>query len=117
MVAFPFIKSRIARTSHPLKSQTSMTNGGSLTYKKRYAPTTRLLTPYCDPLHQPKTHVFTKECHIFPHCPKFWKFFTQRPQISWNLRKWTQILKFFLNIFMAFVTERSHHFLPCMHVF
>ena len=24
---------------------------------------------------------------FFPHRPKFWKFFTQRPQIGWNWRK------------------------------
>ena len=24
---------------------------------------------------------------FFSHCPEFWKFFTQRPLIGWNLRK------------------------------
>ena len=37
---------------------------------------------------------------VFPHCPKFWKLFTQRPQIGW--KKGTQNAP----IFMAFVTER-----------
>ena len=37
---------------------------------------------------------------IFPHCPKFWKLFTQRPQIGW--KKSTQVPP----TFMAFVTER-----------
>ena len=43
-------------------------------------------TPYFNPLHQPKTPVFTKKLSpkvlFFPHCPKFWKLFTQRPQIG-----------------------------------
>ena len=39
---------------------------------------------------------------FFSHCPEFWKFFTQRPLIGWNLKKVTQIPP----IFMAFVTER-----------
>ena len=59
------------------------TNGGSLTW---YAPTATPLTLYFNPLHQPKTPVFTKKLSpkvlFCPHCPKFWKLFTQRPQIS-----------------------------------
>ena len=42
------------------------------------------------PLHQPQTPVFAKNCHpksYFCHTPEFWKFFTQRPLMSWNLRK------------------------------
>ena len=44
-----------------------------------------------------------KNCHpksCFFYCPKFWKLFTQRPQIGW--KKGTQMPP----IFMAFVTER-----------
>ena len=77
------------------------TNGGSLTW---YAPTATPLTPHFNPLHQPKTPVFTKKLSpkvlFFPHCPKFWKLFTQRPQIGW--KKGTQMPP----IFMVFVTER-----------
>ena len=55
------------------------------------------------PLHQPKTPVFAKNCHpksqchtvyfitSWSKCPEFWKFFTQRPLIGWNLRKGTQM--------------------------
>ena len=39
---------------------------------------------------------------FFSHCPEFWKFFSQRPLISWNLRKRYSNVP----IFMAFVTER-----------
>ena len=84
-----------------LKNLEFQTNEGSLTW---YAPTAIPLTPYFNPLHEPKTPVFTKKLSpkvlFFPHCPKFWKLFTQRPQISW--KKGTQMPP----IFMAFVTER-----------
>ena len=36
-------------------------------------------------------------------CPEFWKFFTQRPLIGWNLRKRYPNAAYFV---MAFVTER-----------
>ena len=42
-----------------LKNLEFQTNGGSLTW---YAPTVTPLTPYFNPLHQLKTHVFTKKC-------------------------------------------------------
>ena len=88
-----------------LKNLEFQTNGGSLTW---YAPTATPLTPYFNPLHQPKTPVFTKKLTpkvlFFPHCPKFWKLFTQRPQIS--RKKGTQMPP----IFMAFVTERPQFF-------
>ena len=68
--------------------------GGSLTW---YAPTATPLTPYFNPLQQPKTPVFTKKLSpkvlFFPHCPKFSKLFTQRPQIGW--KKGTQMPQFF----------------------
>ena len=41
-----------------LKNLEFQTNGGSLTW---YAPTATPLTPYFNPLHQPKTPVFTKK--------------------------------------------------------
>ena len=75
--------------------------GGSLTW---YAPTATPLTPYFNPLHQPKNTVLTKKLSpkvlFFSLCPKFWKLFTQRPHIGWEKR--------YPNapIFMAFVTER-----------
>ena len=84
-----------------LKNLEFQTNGGSLMW---YAPTATPLTPYFNPLHQPKNPVFTKKLSpkvlFFPHCPKFWKLFNQRPQIGW--KKGTQMPP----IFMAFVTER-----------
>ena len=84
-----------------LKNLEFQTNGGSLMW---YAPTTTPLTPYFNPLHQPKNPVFTKKLSpkvlFFPHCPKFRKLFTQRPQIGW--KKGTQMPP----IFMAFATER-----------
>ena len=84
-----------------LKNLEFQTNGGSLTW---YAPTATPLTPSFNPLHLPKTPVFTKKLSpkvlFFPHCPKFWKLFTQRPHIGW--KKGTQMPP----IFMTFVTER-----------
>ena len=47
-------------------------------------------------------------------CPEFWKFFTQRPLIGWNLRKRYPNAAYFV---MAFVTERPPIFLPCIHMF
>ena len=77
---------------------------GDHSHKQWYALTVAL--SYFHPLHQSKPPVFypklsPKVLYFFPHCPKFWKFFTQRPQIGWNLRK-----KVMSSIFMAFVTER-----------
>ena len=84
--------------------------GGSLTW---YAPTATPSTPYFNPLHQPKNPVFTKKLSpkvlFFPHYPKFWKLFTQRPQIGW--KKGTQMPP----IFMAFVTERPPIFCLALH--
>ena len=31
--------------------------------------------------------IVTQSPIFFSHCPEFWKFFTQRPLIGWNLRK------------------------------
>ena len=75
-----------------LKNLEFQTNGGSLTW---YAPTATPLTHYFNPLHQPKTPVFQPKTPVFtkklspkvlffPHCPNFWKLFTQRPQIGWK---------------------------------
>ena len=47
-------------------------------------------------------------------CPEFWKFFTQRPLIGWNLRKRYPNAAYFV---MAFVTERPPIFLPWIHMF
>ena len=46
-------------------------------------------------------------------CPEFWKFFTQRPLIGWNLRKWYPNAAYFV---MAFVTERPPFFALHTHV-
>ena len=65
--------------------------GESLTYKQWYAPTATHLALYFHPQHQPKTPVFYQKLSpkvlFFSHCPEFWKFFSQRPLIGWNLRK------------------------------
>ena len=95
-----------------LKKLEFQTNGGSLMW---YAPTATPLTPYFNPLHQPKSPVFTKKLSpkvlFFPHCPKFWKLFTQRPQIGWNKR--------YPNApyFYGFCHWKTPNFLPCMQVF
>ena len=69
------------------------------------------------PLTSAKNPVFTKNClpksSIFPHCPKFWKFFTQRPQIGWNLRKRYPNAPYFY----GFCHYKTPYFLPCMHMF
>ena len=52
-----------------------------------------------NPLFLPK--IVSQSPLFFPHCLKFWKFFTQSPKIGWNLIK-----KVMPPIFMAFVTER-----------
>ena len=86
-----------------LKNLEFQTNGGITPW---YAPTATPLTPYFNPLHQPKTPVFTQKLSpkvlFFQHCrcSKFWKLFTERPQIGW--KKGTQMPP----IFMTFVTER-----------
>ena len=60
-----------------------------------------IFTPYISPkpLFLPK--IVTQSPIFFSHCPKFRKFFTQRPLIGWNLRKRYPNAPFF----MAFVTE------------
>ena len=56
-------------------------------------PLTLILIPYIS-----QKHVFTKKLSpkvlFFPHCPKFWKLFTQRPQIGW--KKGTQMPPIFM---------------------
>ena len=97
-----------------LKNLEFQTNGGSLTW---YAPTATPLTPYFNPLHQPKTPVFTKKLSpkvlFFPHSPKFWKLFTQRPQIGWKKRypnaPYFQIY--------GFCHWKTPNIFPCMQVF
>ena len=78
------------------------------------------LTPYFHPLHQAKNSCFYKNCLpnplFFPHCPKFWKFFTQRPQIAPNR------LEFEKKVpkcppFLWLLSLKDPLFLPCMHLF
>ena len=90
--------------------------GGSLTYKQWYAPTATHLTLYLTPLHQPKTHVYQKlspKVLFFSHCPEFWKFFTQRPLIGWNLRKRYPNAPYLY----GFCHWKTPYFLPCIHMF
>ena len=46
-----------------------------------------IFIPYISPkpLFLPK--IVTQSPIFFSHCPEFWKLFTQRPLIGWNLRK------------------------------
>ena len=71
------------------------------------------ILPYIfTPLHQPKTPVFAKNCHpksYFCHCPEFWKFFTQRPLIGWNL-KGTQMPPPFFSFFYDFCHWKTPYF-------
>ena len=63
--------------------------GKSLTYKQWYALTAThpLFSP---PTSAPNPCFYQKlspKVLFFSHCPEFWKFFSQRPLIGWNLRK------------------------------
>ena len=81
-------------------------------YKQWYALTATHFTLYFHPLHQPKTPVFAKNCHpksYFCHCPEFWKFFTQRPLISWNLQG-TQMPPPFFSFFYDFCHWKTPYF-------
>ena len=90
--------------------------GESLTYKQWYTPTAIHLTLYFHPQLQPQTPVFTKNCHpktsYFFHCPEFWKFFSQRPLIGWNLRKRYPNVPYFY----GFCDWKIPYFLPCIHI-
>ena len=70
--------------------------------------------PLFSPLHQPKTPVFTKNCHpksyFFSHCPEFWKFFTQRPLIGW-LEFEKKVPK--CPLFLWLLSLKDPYFLPC----
>ena len=74
-----------------------------------------IFTPYISPkpLFLPKI-VTQSHSVTLSKCPEFWKFFTQRPLIGWNLRKRYPNAAYFV---MAFVTERPPIFLPCIHMF
>ena len=61
----PSLWQRLTKNTKP------MHEWGSLAYKHWYAPTATHLTLYFHPLHQPKTPVFTKNCH-----PKSYFFHT-----------------------------------------
>ena len=92
---------------------------GSLTYKQWYTPTATHLTLYFHPPTSAQNPVLPKivtQSHsvTLSKCPEFWKFFTQRPLIGWNLRKGYPNAAYFV---MTFVTERPPIFLPCIHMF
>ena len=92
------------------------TNGGSLTYKQWYAPTATHLTLYLTPYISPKPMFSPKivtQSPIFSHCPEFWKFFTQRPLIGWNLRRRYPNAPYFY----GFCHWKTPYFLSCMHMF
>ena len=74
------------------------------------------LTLYFHPQHQPKTPVFTKNCHpksyFFFTLSRFWKFFSQRPLIGWNLRKRYPNVPYFYGC----CDWKTPYFLPCIHM-
>ena len=72
-----------------------------------------IFTPYISqkPLFLPKR--LSPKVLFFPHCPKFWKVFTQRPQIGWNLRKRYPKSPYFY----SFCHWKTPYFLPYMHMF
>ena len=76
---------------------------------------THWLKPLFWPLTSAKNPCFYQK--LSPKLPlsstlsKFWKFFTQRPQIEWNLRKMYRKCPLFL---WLFVNERPPIPLPCM---
>ena len=58
--------------------------------------------PYISPKPMFLPKIMAHKVLFFSHCPEFWKCSTQRPLISWNLRKRYPNAP----IFMAFVTKR-----------
>ena len=48
----------------------------------------------------------------FFHCPEFWKCFSQKPLISWNLRKSYPNVPYFY----GFCDWKTPYFLPCIHM-
>ena len=85
------------------------------TYKQWYAPTathlTLIFTLYISPkpLFLPK---IVTQSPIFSHCPEFWKFFTQRPLIGWNLRKRYPNVPNFCGV----CHWKTPYFLDCIHM-
>ena len=61
------------------------------------------------PLFLPK--IVTKVL-VFSHCPEFWKFFSQRPLIGWNLRKRFPNVPYLY----GFCDWKTPYFLPCIHM-
>ena len=49
---------------------------------------------------------------FFSHCPEFWKFFSQRPLIGWNLRKRYPNVPYFY----GFCDWKTPYYLPCIHM-
>ena len=74
-----------------------------------------------DPLFNPPTSAqnpcfyqkLSPKVRFFSHCPEFWKFFTQRPLISWNLRKRYPNAPYFY----GFRHWKTPCFLPWIHMF
>ena len=71
-----------------------------------------ILTPYISqkPCFYPKK--LSPKVLFFPHCPKFWKLFTQRPKSAGKkVTKCPSIFK----LFYGFCHWKTLSFLPCMH--
>ena len=97
-----------------LKNLEFQTNGGSLTW---YAPTATPLIPYFNPIHQPKTPVFTqKNCHpkscFFHTVQNFGNCSLKDPKSAGKkVTKCPSIFK----LFYGFCHWKTLSFLPCMH--
>ena len=70
-----------------------------------------IFTPYISPK-PPFLPQIVTQSPIFSHCPEFWKFFTQRPLIGWNLRKRYPNVPYFY----GFCHWKTPYFLPCIHM-
>ena len=73
-----------------------------------------------DPLFSPPTSAqnpcfyqkLSPKVLFFSHCPEFWKFFSERPLIGWNLRKRYPNVPYFY----GFCDWNTPYFLPCIHM-
>ena len=84
-----------------LKTKNTKPMGGH-SHKQWYAPTATHLTLYFHPTTSAQNPCFCQKLSpkvlFLSHCPEFWKFFTHRPRIGWNL-KGTQIPSCFFFFF------------------
>ena len=88
--------------------------GESLTYKQWYAPTAThsLFSPPTSAQNPCFYQKLSPKVLFFSHCPEFWKFFSQRPLIGWNLRKRYPNVPYFY----GFCDWKTPYFLACIHM-